>query len=242
MSILFAKPSGIARVGLGRCLEPVPSFGLLDRIPPRTILVVSEKSRMRGAGFIADQDIPGAPPKGRPVKSKAVSLGDSILNAWSTNDRITAFLVENLPDALWDAAIPSSPRRTIRMVAAHMHNARCMWIKTLGQPHGIGVPSAVDRHRVSRSQLVRALKRSGIGIASLLDLGLKRDGEIPPTAAYVWRNLPLDVGHVLAYFVAHEGHHRGQILLAARQLDQRLPANVTNGLWQWNKRALETGR
>jgi hypothetical protein len=44
-------------------------------------------------------------------------------------------------------------------------------------------------------------------MASLLALGIERDGQIPPTAAYAWRNLPLDVGHVLAYFVAHEGHH-----------------------------------
>jgi uncharacterized damage-inducible protein DinB len=176
------------------------------------------------------------------VKSRSLPLGDSILNAWSTNDRITIFLVEALPAAMWDAAIPGSPRRTIRMVAGHIHNARCMWIKTLGQPHGIAVPPAVDRHRVSRSQLIRALRRSGRGIASLLALGLERDGQIPPTAAYAWRNLPLDVGHVLAYFVAHEGHHRGQIVLVARQLGHRLPANVRNGLWQWTKRAAETRR
>jgi uncharacterized damage-inducible protein DinB len=47
------------------------------------------------------------------------------------------------------------------------------------------------------------------------------------------------VGHVLAYFVAHEGHHRGQIVLVARQLGHRLPLAVTDGLWQWTKRAAE---
>jgi uncharacterized damage-inducible protein DinB len=51
----------------------------------------------------------------------------------------------------------------------------------------------------------------------------------------VWRNLPLDVGHVLAYFVAHEAHHRGQIVMAARQLGLRLPPAVVNDLWQWTR-------
>jgi uncharacterized damage-inducible protein DinB len=173
------------------------------------------------------------------MKAKSSPLSEIILNAWSTNDRVTTFLVEGLPDELWAAAVPGCPRRTIRMVAGHIHNARCMWIKTLGAPHGIAVPPAVDRHRVTRSQLSRALSGSGRGIASLLALGLERDGQIPPTAAYVWRNLPLDVGPVLTYFVAHEGHHRGQIVLVARQLGQRLPADVRDGLWQWNKRAAE---
>lgn len=169
-------------------------------------------------------------------------LRDSILAAWGTNNRVTVFLVEHLPSALWGASVPGAPRRTVRMIAGHIHNARCMWIKTLGQPYGIAAPRAVDRRRVSRSDLIRALKRSGRGIARLLALGVERDGQIPPTAAYAWRNLPLDVGHVLAYFVAHEGHHRGQIVLAARQLGHRLPADATSGLWQWTRRAAEAHR
>jgi uncharacterized damage-inducible protein DinB len=174
------------------------------------------------------------------MRPRSSPLGDSILKTWATSNRITIFLVERLPAAAWDAAIPGCPRRTIRMIAGHIHNARCMWTRTLGKPHGIVVPAAVDRRRVGRAQLVRALDRSGRAIASLLALGLENDGQIPPTAAYAWRNLPLDVGHVLAYFVAHEGHHRGQIVLSARQLGHRLPAAVTNGLWQWTRRAGET--
>ena len=71
----------------------------------------------------------------------------------------------------------------------------------------------------------------------LLELGFAASGVLPPSKGYVWRNLPLDVGHVLAYFVAHEAHHRGQIVMVARQLDQRLPRAVTDGLWWWATRA-----
>src|SRR5439155_9074606 len=119
-------------------------------------------------------------------------------------------------------------------------NARCMWIKTLGKEHGITAPRTVDRHNVKPRDLIRALQRSGAGISSLLKFGCDRGGTIPGSSSYVWRNLPLDVGHVLCYFVAHEGHHRGQIVMLARQLGHRLPVEVTGGLWHWTKRARET--
>jgi uncharacterized damage-inducible protein DinB len=114
-----------------------------------------------------------------------------------------------------------------------------MWIKTLGKEHGVKVPSAVDRHKVKPNQLIRALDQSSRGIASLLTLGFDRGGTLPNSSAYVWRNLPLDVGHVLTYFVAHEAHHRGQIVMIARQLECKLPVEVTGGLWHFSKRARE---
>jgi uncharacterized damage-inducible protein DinB len=166
---------------------------------------------------------------------------DMLLAAWRTNNRVTVFLVEHLPPELWGATVPGAPRRTIRMIAGHLHNARCMWIKTLGMEHGIKVPRAINRHKVEPKELITALGRSSRGIVSLLTLACDRGGKIPVSSSYTWRNLPLDVGHVLSYFVAHEGHHRGQIVLLARQLGYRLPIEITGGLWQWSKRAREAG-
>jgi uncharacterized damage-inducible protein DinB len=169
----------------------------------------------------------------------APDLGATLLASWRTNSRVTAYLVEQLPAELWDAAVPGAPRRTVRMIAGHLHNSRCSWVKTLGREHGVTVPATVDRRKVTRQALLSALKRSSSAIEALLELGLTAGGHVPSSKGYIWRNLPLDVPHVLTYFAAHEGHHRGQIVMLARQLGHRLPPVVAGGLWQFTTRARE---
>jgi hypothetical protein len=34
---------------------------------------------------------------------------------------------------------------------------------------------------------------------------------------------------------AHEAHHRGQLIMASRQLGHPFPATVMGKLWQWSK-------
>ena len=160
----------------------------------------------------------------------------ALIAAWHTNQRVTTYLIENLPRELWSMKIPGSPRRTIRMLAAHFHNTRCMWIKMIGADHSIAVPRTVDGRTVRPSELTRALARSSEGIVALIRLGVERGGSVPAAA---WQNFPTDLVHFLNYFVAHEAHHRGQLCMLARQLGHRLPTDVTAGLWQWKKRSQE---
>lgn len=168
--------------------------------------------------------------------SPAAEDGQGLITAWHTSHRVTVYLIENLPPALWSQNVPGAPRRTVRTVAAHIHNSRCMWIKMIGARHGVPVPRTVDGRAVRPAELVRALSRSSEGIARLIQLGVGRGGAIPPAD---WQNFPTDLLHFLTYFVAHEAHHRGQLVMLARQLGHRLPPGVTAGLWQWKKRARE---
>src|SRR5947208_2924718 len=92
---------------------------------------------------------------------------EALIAAWRTSHRVTVYLIENLPAELWPKIVPGSPRRTVRMIAAHIHNARCMWIKMLGAGHGIRVPRTVDGGGVRPSELSRALARSSEGIIRL---------------------------------------------------------------------------
>lgn len=163
--------------------------------------------------------------------SEDLKLEDALIDTWRTNHRVTVFLFQNLPDELWPEKVLGAPRRTVRMICGHVHNTRCMWTKMVGRKLGVEVPESVDRHRVAPDELIRALARSSEAVEEMIRLGLERGGKVPGFGP--------DVVHFLAYLVAHEGHHRGQIVMLARQLGHRLPNEVAAGLWQWTKRAKE---
>jgi hypothetical protein len=161
---------------------------------------------------------------------------NGLIAAWRTNNRATVYLVEHFPPSVWSSQVPGIPRLTPGMIAAHLHNSRCRWIKSLGAPHGITVPRLVDLRRVRPAELVRALSRSSEGMIELIELGIASGGRVPRAT---WQNFPTDMEHFLSYFAAHEGHHRGQLCMVARQLGQRLPQSVTAGIWQWTRRSRE---
>lgn len=55
---IVGRLTGMPRQGLGRMLEPIQSYCLLNQLEPLTILVVSEHTGLPGDGFVAAQDIP----------------------------------------------------------------------------------------------------------------------------------------------------------------------------------------
>jgi len=152
-------------------------------------------------------------------------IPSGLLNAFNTNNRINHYLIDNLPHEAWKAKPPDGKGRTISAIVAHMHNVRVMWLKAAKADE---IPVQLDRATVTPSQALHALESSRHALSVIIDRALTGDGRI--------KGFRPDVAGFLAYLIAHDAHHRGQITMLARQLGHPLPQKAMFGMWEWGSR------
>jgi len=158
---------------------------------------------------------------------KPLDLKRAILQTYAVNEAANQLLLRHIPARAWRAALPEgSGKKTIATIFAHLHNVRRTWLKMTVRPRRL--PPHLDRRRCTKKQAARALARSAQAISKTVEAALAReDGRVP--------RFPPHAVAFLCYLLAHDAHHRGQILLLARQLGYRLPGTARYGIWQWSK-------
>lgn len=168
---------------------------------------------------------------------KNPDLTEALLNCWKTTNQVSVYLIKMIDPKLWNKKIPGYPRKTTGMLMAHLHNTRQMWIKAIEKEKS---PEKLKRLNpgATKQEVLIAMKQSSHAMLILFRACIEKGGVLPARPA--WLNFPNDVMHLLAYFVAHEAHHRGQIIMAARQLGQPFERSLTGGLWQWTRRHKES--
>jgi uncharacterized damage-inducible protein DinB len=162
-----------------------------------------------------------------PTKSgQTFDAGTPILTAFATNNRINIFLINNIPDAAWRAKPPGNKGRDIASMVAHIHNVRLMWLKSIDKNSPL--PDKLEPATVTKAEAINALEISFAALNQLTSAALSSDGRI--------KGFKPDVVSFLAYLFAHEGHHRGQIMMLARQVGFPVSQSTMFGLWEWGTR------
>lgn len=149
---------------------------------------------------------------------------DSILEAWRVHNAVNIYPLERISDEGFAAVTllkngqPSSGRNVAK-VFAHMLGVRIAKIpKAL-----LGEVMPLQSEAPTREELIETFTTSSRAFETLLPLALAEDPRI--------KN-PKRSGMLLyGYLIAHESHHRGQIMLALKQSGLRLHEERPFGMW-----------
>lgn len=155
-----------------------------------------------------------------------VPLHEQILDTWRIGSRLNLYLLHAIPENALDDQ-PPTKGRSVRKQIAHLHNVRLMWLQSAAPDLLEALHKFEPDDTPGRELLADALRASADAVEALLARGLeagKIKGFKPHPVAF------------LGYLLAHEGHHRGQILLALKANQHMVDRKVQYGLWEWGVR------
>lgn len=155
------------------------------------------------------------------VSEDARALVEQVLDAWRINNAVTVALLRAIPAKGLRVIPPESKGRTVAEQFMHLQRVRYAWLRHNQHP-GFRKLNAFKGHKkgadIPARELLTAFRMSGPMVEEYLRERLEKGKRV----AYMGGK-PV---RWLVYMVAHESHHRGQILLALKQRGLRLPDKV----------------
>jgi uncharacterized damage-inducible protein DinB len=147
----------------------------------------------------------------------------SLADTWLLNNRVTLMLLDALSDE--QLAFTNNPRaRNIADQLAHLHNVRCMWLAVSAPAAAKGLEKL--EKGTTKAALKSALETSARAMADCIaeaeKSGKMKGYKRGPTAFF-------------GYALAHEAHHRGQIILHLKYAKMPVDRMLGFGLWEWEK-------
>jgi len=148
----------------------------------------------------------------------------SLADTWRLNHRVNLMLLDALSEEQL-AHTPSPRARSIADQFAHLHNVRIMWLEVQA-PAAARALRKIEKGAATQAALKEALEASAGAFADMIEAA-ERSGKI--------RSHKRGIYAFFAYAIAHEAHHRGQIIVHLKHAQMPVDRMLGFGLWEWEK-------
>jgi uncharacterized damage-inducible protein DinB len=152
-----------------------------------------------------------------------------ITEAWHVNNRINLFLIDNISNEGWLSTLSSPGGRDVARQFAHLHNVRVMWLETRPAAFRKTLPPLKkfeSTYSPSKHEVKEALSISADAMEKLFEAAVT-EGTMP--------GYKRGVLTLFGYFITHDAHHRGNILLTLKQTGNKVSQEVQYAIWEWEK-------
>ncbi len=154
-------------------------------------------------------------------------MHDELLEAWRTNNRINLFLIDKISAAGMKCSLSKRGGRDVARQFAHMHNVRVWHLEKRARDLAEGLAEFETKVTPTKTQLRKALAASGKAVESFLEGVIAGDPRR--------RGFKKGIFATLGYFVAHESHHRGSILLTLKECGHNIDKGAQYAIWGWDQ-------
>ena len=148
---------------------------------------------------------------------------EPLIETWTIAATMNEYLLKAIADDhLRDVA--SAKGRNAGEQFAHLHNVRLMWIKVAMPELLSGQKKFEKEHLPAKNELITELRNSTKAIEEIIRSGMETGrvkGFKPHVQAFV------------GYMIAHEAHHRGQIIQILKENGHLPDKKILYGLWEW---------
>ena len=154
-------------------------------------------------------------------------IEEQILETWLINHRTNLKLLDNLTEG---SLILSTSKRgggNVGHQLAHMYNVRFWKLEKIDKELVKDLNSIKAEDLKTIAMLKECHTISTNLVAEVLKKGIENNGTVKANKRGL---VPL-----LGYFIHHEAHHRGNILLTLKLCGFQLTNDLKYGLWEWNK-------
>src|SRR5450432_2940644 len=158
-------------------------------------------------------------------KEKYTNMKEQLLDTWRIHNRMNLLLINNITDAGMQKTLSARGGRTVYLQWVHVHNVRMQWLEICAKDIFKKYKALEKEAEFDRKALQKSFEDSAKGIEELLSNSWDNGGKV--------KGFKNGVIPLLGYFISHESHHRGNILLTLKQSGEKIPEAVKWGLWEW---------
>ena len=151
---------------------------------------------------------------------------DQIVETLQTNNRINLLLFDAIDDEGMACTLSKRGGRDVLRQFGHIHDVRRMQLDARAKKLKIALEKFPAKEPVTRARIRKALVTSGTALETLftaIDAGEVRGMKKGPLV-------------YLAYFLSHDAHHRGNILLTLKECGHAVDKDVRYAIWDWDRR------